>query len=162
MAWNVDDPVSGGAGRVVPIGALAERVGEHLGHSRWREITQEQVNRFADTTGDHQWIHEDVERARAGPFGGTIAHGYLTLSLMPMLLWEILDVEGASTIINYGLNRVRFPAPVPVGAKLRLGAELVAVEDVHGGLQVTLRGTIEVEGSAKPGCVAEMLLRYYL
>jgi acyl dehydratase len=162
MAWNVDDPTLGRAGLVVPIGELAAKTGEHLGYSRWHEITQDRVNRFAATTGDHQWIHEDEERARAGPFGGTIAHGYLTLSLMPMLLWEILDVEGASTVINYGLNRVRFPAPVPVGVKLRLGAELVAVEEVNGGLQAALRGTIEVEGTAKPACVAELLLRYYL
>jgi acyl dehydratase len=161
MAWNVDDSTLGRAGLVVPIGELAAKAGEHLGYSRWHEITQDQVNHFADTTGDHQWIHQDVDRARAGPFGGTIAHGYLTLSLMPMLLWQILEVEGASAVINYGLNRVRFPTPVPVGAKLRLAAELAAVDEVNGGLQATVRGTIEVEEAEKPACVAEILLRYY-
>lgn len=162
MAWNLDDPVAGPAGLVVHIGALAGRVGGHLGHSGWRQITQEQVNGFADATGDHQWIHVDEERARNGPFGRTIAHGYLTLSLVPTLLWEVLDVDGASAVINYGVNRVRFPTPVPVGARVRLGVELLGVEEVEGGVQATLLGTVEVEGSEKPGCVAEILLRYYL
>jgi acyl dehydratase len=162
MAWNLDDALKRRAAQVVHIGALAGRVGRHLGHSGWRQITQEQVNGFADVTGDHQWIHVDEERARTGPFGRTIAHGYLTLSLMPTLLWEVLDVDGASAVINYGVNRVRFPTPVPVGARVRLGVEVLGVEDVEGGVQATLLGTVQVEGSEKPGCVAEILLRYYL
>jgi acyl dehydratase len=140
---------------------LRGRVGRHLGHSGWRQITQEQVNGFAEVTGDRQWIHVDQERARTGPFGRTIAHGYLTLSLIPTLLWEVLDVDGASAVINYGINRVRFPTPVPVGSRVRLGVQVLGVEEVDGGVQATLLGTVEVEGSVKPGCVGEILLRYY-
>jgi acyl dehydratase len=140
---------------------LKERVGQHLGYSDWHEVTQEQVNLFADATGDHQWIHVDVERAQAGPFGGPIAHGYLTLSLTPALLDEILRVSGVSMGINYGLNRLRFPSPVPVGSKVRAGVKLAGVEDVQGGAQATLEVTFEVEGASKPACVAEVLFRYY-
>jgi acyl dehydratase len=143
------------------IEGLKERVGQHLGYSDWHEVTQEQVNLFADATGDHQWIHVDVERAKAGPFGGPIAHGYLTLSLTPTLLDEVLSVTGISMGINYGLNKLRFPAPVPVGSRLRAGAQLAAVEDVSGGVQVTLTVTYEIEGGTKPVCVAEVLFRYY-
>ncbi len=143
------------------IDGLEGRVGEHLGYSDWHEITQEQVNLFAEATGDHQWIHVDVERAKAGPFGGPIAHGYLTLSLAPVLLGEILVVAGVSMGVNYGLNRLRFPSPVPVGARLRAGAELAGVEHLDGGAQVTLRTTFEVEGATKPSCVAEIIFRYY-
>ena len=117
------------------IDGLKACVGQHLGYSDYVEITQEQVNLFADATGDHQWIHVDVERAKAGPFGGPIAHGYLTLSLGPVLLPEILQVSGITMGVNYGANKVRFPSPVPVGAKLRLGATLAGVEDVTGGAQ---------------------------
>src|SRR5450755_3229869 len=113
-------------------------VGQHLGYSDWHRITQEQVNLFADATGDHQWIHVDPERAKSGPFGGPIAHGYLTLSLGPKLMPEILSVKGISMAVNYGAGKVRFPAPVPVGSKLRLGADLVSVDDVTGGAQVTM------------------------
>jgi acyl dehydratase len=143
------------------IGGLNQLVGEHLGYSKWHQVTQEQVNLFADATGDHQWIHVDVERAKAGPFGGPIAHGYLTLSLVPSLLPEIMDVTGTSMLINYGLNKLRFPAPVPVGSQIRAGATLAQIEDVSGGVQITLTVTFELEGSAKPVCVAEVVLRYY-
>ena len=143
------------------ISGLKEHIGDHLGYSEWREITQEQVNLFADATGDHQWIHVDVERAKAGPFGGPIAHGYLTLSLAPTLLTEIMRVDGVTMGINYGLNKLRFPSPVPVGSKLRAGAKLASVEPVSGGVQVTLETTFEIEGGSKPVCVAEILFRYY-
>jgi acyl dehydratase len=143
------------------IAGLKERVGDHLGYSEWHQVTQEQINLFADATGDHQWIHVDVERAKAGPFGAPIAHGYLTLALAPTLLDEVLDVTGVSMNINYGLNKLRFPSPVPVGSKVRAGVTLAAVEDVSGGAQVTLNVTFEIEGATKPACVAEVLFRYY-
>jgi acyl dehydratase len=136
--------------------------GRHLGYSDWVEITQDQVNRFADATGDHQWIHVDVERATAGPFGGPIAHGYLTLSLAPGLLPQIMEVSGISMGVNYGCNKVRFPSPVPVGSKLRLGIAVADVEEIAGGAQVTLTLTFEVEGAPKPSCVAEAIYRYYV
>jgi acyl dehydratase len=147
--------------RIDGIAGLQQRVGDHLGYSEWHEITQEQVNLFADATGDHQWIHVDIERAKAGPFGGPIAHGYLTLSLTPALLAEILEVSGISMAVNYGLNKLRFPAPVPVGSKVRAGANLDRLEEVSGGVQVTLTLTFEIEGGTKPVCVAEILFRYY-
>jgi acyl dehydratase len=140
---------------------LADHVGEHLGFSDYHRVTQEQVNTFAEATGDHQWIHIDVERAKAGPFGGPIAHGYLTLSLAPVLLAQVLRVEGVAMGVNYGANKVRFPAPVPVGSNVRIGAKLLGVEDVSGGKQVTIEATFEVEGATKPSCVAELLFRYY-
>jgi acyl dehydratase len=143
------------------IDGLRAKVGEHLGYSDWVEVTQDQVNRFADATGDHQWIHVDVERAKAGPFGGPIAHGYLTLALGPGLLPTIIDVRDISMGVNYGANKIRFPAPVPVGSKVRLGAKLLAVEDVAGGVQGTVELTFEVDGASKPSCVAEVLYRYY-
>jgi len=137
-------------------------IGTHLGHSTGHQVTQERVDLFADATGDHQWIHVDPERAAAGPFGGTIAHGYLTLSLGPVLLHDIVTWENIRMGVNYGLNKVRFPSPVPVGATLRLGAVLVGAEQLgDGGVQATLELTFEVEGSPKPACVAELLLRYY-
>jgi acyl dehydratase len=144
------------------IDELKAKQGEHLGYSDYVEITQERVNLFADATGDHQWIHVDPERAKAGPFGGPIAHGYLTLSLAPALLPQILIVGGISMGVNYGCGKVRFPSPVPVGSKVRAGAELVSVEDVAGGAQVTLQVTFEVEGAPKPSCVAEVIYRYYV
>jgi acyl dehydratase len=143
------------------IDGLKAKVGEHLGYSEYVEITQEQVNQFADATGDHQWIHIDVERAKSGPFGGPIAHGYLTLSLGPALSPQIMAVTGVAMGVNYGCNKVRFPSPVPVGSKLRLGAKLLDVEDVSGGAQVTMEFTFEVEGAPKPSCVAEVVFRYY-
>jgi acyl dehydratase len=139
---------------------LKSLVGQHLGTSDWIEIDQERVNLFADATGDHQWIHVDPERAKDGPFGGTIAHGYLTMSLGPVLLPQVVVVTGFSMALNYGLNKLRFPSPVPVGSKLRLGAELLGVEDVAGGVQSTYRLTFEVEGQEKPACVAEALYRW--
>ena len=141
---------------------LQERVGQHLGYSDWLEITQERVNQFAESTGDFQWIHVDVERAKAGPFGGPIAHGFLTLSLAPALLKDVWQMNGAKMGVNYGLNKVRFPSPVPVGSKVRAGALLKEVTDVGGGgLQLVLEATFEVEGADKPACVAELVFRYY-
>jgi acyl dehydratase len=143
------------------IDELRALAGRHLGHSDHLEVTQERVNRFAEATDDFQWIHVDVERAtREGPFGGPIAHGYLTLSLFSALLPQVLVVEGISMGLNYGLEKVRFPAPVPVGSKLRLGVEVLDVTDVAGGAQARLRFTFEVEGADKPACVAEVLFRY--
>ncbi len=136
-------------------------VGQHLGWSDWRTITQDQVNLFADATGDHQWIHVDPERAAGGPFGAAIAHGYLTLALAPVLLGEVLVVEGMTFGVNYGCNKVRFPAPVKVGSKLRCGVAIASVEDVEGGVQVNLDLTFETEGSTKPSCVAQVVYRYY-
>ena len=140
---------------------LKSLVGEHLGYSPYIEITQEQVNTFADATGDHQWIHVDVERATAGPFGGPIAHGYLTLSLGPRLAPEIFTVSGITMGVNYGCEKVRFPAPVPVGAKLRLGTKLLGVQEISGGAQVNMEFVFELEGASKPSCVAEVVYRYY-
>jgi acyl dehydratase len=145
------------------IESLKAKVGDHLGYSDWHEVTQEQVNQFADATGDHQWIHVDPERARAeSPFGGPIAHGYLTLSLAPALLGEVYSVSGVKMGVNYGCNRVRFPAPVPVGSKLRVGATLQSVDEIPGGAQTVLALTFEVEGQEKPSCVAEAVYRFYL
>jgi acyl dehydratase len=141
---------------------LKALAGQHLGVSAWREITQEQVQRFADATGDHQWIHTDVEKAKTGPFGGPIAHGYLTLAMAPALLFEVVAVGGFSFAVNYGLNKLRFPAPVPVGARIRLSLDLAAVEDVPGGVQTAFAMTFEVEGQDKPACVAEVLYRWLL
>jgi acyl dehydratase len=136
--------------------------GTELGTSDWVEVTQERVNLFADATGDHQWIHVDVERANSeSPFGGPIGHGYLTLSLLIPLWSEVLVVTDATMGVNYGLNKVRFPAPVPVGSKLRLTATLTDVEEVAGGLQLTVGAVIEAEGAAKPVCIAEPVFRMY-
>ncbi len=145
----------------IELSELRDSVGKHLGFTEWQEMTQERVNQFADATDDHQFIHVDVERAKETPFGGTIAHGYLTLSLMAPVMGELLQVSGVKMGINYGLDRVRFPAPLRVGARWRGGAEIVEVTDVPGGLQVKSKGTIEVEGSDKPACVAECLVRLY-
>lgn len=143
------------------IDTFHELVGDHLGYSEWHRIDQAQVNLFADATGDHQWIHIDPERAKDGPFGGAIAHGYLTLSLAPVLLGEVLMVEGMSFGVNYGCNKVRFPSPVPVGSDLRMGIQVESVEDVAGGIQVALALTFETKGSTKPSCVAEVVYRYF-
>lgn len=143
------------------IEGLKEAVGQHLGYSEYLEITQDRVNTFADATGDHQWIHVDVEKAKKGPFGAPIAHGYLTLSLGPSLLPQIYGVEGAVMGVNYGANKIRFPSPVPVGSRLRVGAKLLGVEDIAGGVQMTLEATFEVEGAKKPSCVAELVFRTY-
>jgi acyl dehydratase len=143
------------------IADLKEAIGKHLGYTDWEEMTQERVNEFADATKDHQFIHVDVERAKQTPFGGTIAHGYLSLSLMAWVMGELMHVSDAKMGVNYGLDRVRFPAPLPVGAQWRGGAEIVEVSDVPGGVQVKVKGTIEVQGSEKPACVAECLARLY-
>ena len=144
------------------IADMKEKVGTHLGYSDWLTVTQQQVDLFADATGDHQWIHVDPERAKKeSPFGGAIAHGYLTLSLAPVLLSQVYSVSGTSMGLNYGLNRVRFPSPVPVGSRLRLGATLQALEEIPGGAQVVVAMTFEVEGQEKPACVAEAVYRFY-
>ena len=139
---------------------VASAVGEELGHSDWLEITQERIDAFADATGDHQWIHVDPERAKAGPFGGPIAHGYLTLSLSNALLPEIVEVRGISMGVNYGVGKVRFPSPVLVGSRIRASAVLDAVEEVSGGVQTTMLITVETEGGTKPACVIESISRY--
>jgi acyl dehydratase len=140
---------------------LTAKAGTDLGRSDWTEITQDRVNVFADATGDHQWIHVDPERAKAGPFGRPIAHGYLTLSMLIPLFNELLVVHGVSMAVNYGLNKVRFPAPVPVGSKIRLAGRLVEVTEVSGGVQAVLDFTVEVDGGAKPACVAQAVYRFY-
>src|SRR5215210_1025346 len=138
---------------------LAE--GEELGTSDWHEVTQADIDAFADVTGDHQWIHVDPERARDTPFGGTIAHGYYTLSLAPMLSEQIVRLDGFAFAVNYGLNKVRFPAPLPVGGKVRLRGKLSNLEEVPGGAQITMELTFERDGGEKPVCVAETLARVY-
>ncbi len=135
--------------------------GQQLGHSEWTLVSQERVNLFADATGDHQWIHVDPERAKGGPFGGAIAHGYLTLSLAPVLLNQVIKVEGMSFGVNYGTNKVRFPSPVMVGSEVRMGVTVAGVEDVEGGVQVTFDLSIEARDAAKPSCVAQVVYRYY-
>ncbi|WP_405783703.1 MaoC family dehydratase [Streptomyces sp. NBC_01378] len=140
---------------------LKKLAGSDLGTSEWIDVTQERIGAFADATGDHQWIHTDPERAKEGPFGAPIAHGYLTLSLFIPMFTELLDVEGVTTKVNYGLNKVRFPAPVPAGSRIRLAARLAGVEDVPGGVQITVDGTVEIEGAAKPACVLQSVSRFY-
>ena len=144
------------------IDGVKAAVGTHLGYSDWIEITQERINLFAEATGDHQWIHVDVERAKQSPFGGTIAHGYLTMSLVPAVVTSIARFEGFSMAINYGCDKVRFVSPVPVDSRVRGGAEIESVTDVAGGIQVKFVVTIEIEGQEKPACVVEALLRWYV
>lgn len=136
-------------------------VGQRLGESEWLAIDQERINLFADATGDHQWIHVDPERAKDGPFGATIAHGYLTMSLVNLFLPQIVDVQGISMGVNYGADKLRFPSPVKVGSRVRGVGELVAVENVKGGVQATVRVTVEIEGSDRPACVVDTISRYY-
>ncbi|WP_030265336.1 MaoC family dehydratase [Streptomyces sp. NRRL B-24484] len=140
---------------------LKAAVGTELGTSEWHTIGQEQVNLFAEATGDHQWIHVDPARAKESPFGGTIAHGYLTLSLIPVLAKECYGVEGIAMALNYGSEKVRFPSPVPVGTAVRATAELLSADEVAGGVQALVRFTIRSEGSPKPHCVAETITRFY-
>ncbi|MEW2357131.1 MaoC family dehydratase [Spirillospora sp. NPDC029432] len=136
--------------------------GKDLGHSEWLEITQDRVDTFADATDDHQWIHTDAEKAKDGPFGGTIAHGYLTLSLVIPLFNDLLAIRGMKMSINYGLEKVRFPSPVKVGARIRLAAAVAEVTDVAGdGVQMVCDFTVEIEGAAKPACVARPIYRHY-
>lgn len=140
--------------------ALREATGRELGVTDWLEITQQRIDTFADATGDHQWIHVDPERAADGPYGGTIAHGYLTLSLTNLFLPQLLEVRGVSMGVNYGVDRVRFPAPVPVGSRIRAGAAITDVADVAGGVQVTTRITVEREGGDRPVCVVDAISRF--
>ncbi len=140
---------------------LKENVGKQLGVSEWLEIDQDRIDKFAEATGDHQWIHVDPERAKKGPFGSTIAHGYLTQSLVNKFLPEIVEVQGISMGVNYGADKIRFPAPVPVGSRVRGSAELIKAEDVKGSaVQATIRVTVEIEGSDRPGCVIDTISRY--
>ncbi|KUO11113.1 MaoC family dehydratase [Streptomyces sp. DSM 15324] len=141
---------------------LRAAVGEQLGYTDWLEIDQKRIDLFAEATGDHQWIHVDPERAAAGPFKTTIAHGYLTLSLLPLFGPQLISVENVQMGVNYGTNKVRFPAPVPVGSRLRATATITGVEDVTGGVQVAIAFSVEREGGDKPVCVAESVSRYYL
>jgi acyl dehydratase len=136
-------------------------IGEHLGYSPYVSVSQEQVNQFAEATGDHQWIHVDVEKATAGPFGAPIAHGYLTLSLGPTLYPQVVSIGGYSMGVNYGTNKVRFMSPVKVGSNVRLGVKLLDVSDIPGGIQSTMEFTFECEGADKPSCVAEVVFRSY-
>ena len=140
---------------------LLDTVGQHLGYSDWLEIDQQRIDMFADATGDHQWIHVDPERAKEGPFGCTIAHGYLTLSLANWFLPRLLEVRNISMGVNYGCEKVRFPAAVPVGSRLRAGAEVISAESVKGAVQVVVRMTIEIEGGDRPACVIDTISRFY-
>lgn len=140
---------------------LKARVGEEIGVSDWLEITQDDVDKFADVTGDHQWIHVDTEHAKDTPFGGTIVHGYFTLALTPRFSYELWTIENVAFALNYGVNKVRFPAPFKVGSKVRMRAQVAGVEDIAGGVQLTMRNTFETEGGEKPVCVAEALTRIY-
>ncbi|HEY4280185.1 MAG TPA: MaoC family dehydratase [Conexibacter sp.] len=149
------------APRALTIDELPDLVGTTLGESAWTTVAQERIDRFAQATGDHQWIHVDAERAAAGPFGATIAHGYLTLSMCAGFLDEVVTIDDARMGINYGLDRVRFPAPVPVGSAVRGRVELHALERVDGGVQVVFRTTVELRDQPKPACVAETVARYY-
>ncbi|MEV6415567.1 MaoC family dehydratase [Kribbella sp. NPDC051718] len=137
---------------------VVHAVGTQLGETEWLEITQEQVNQFAEATGDHQWIHVDVDRAAKGPYGGTIAHGYLTLSLIARFGEELFSVEGVTAKLNYGVNKVRFPSPVPVGRRVRASASIAGAQETAAGVQVSLQWVIELEDSTKPACVAETVV----
>lgn len=140
--------------------ALKAAQGQSLGTSEWLRVEQDRINLFADATDDHQWIHVDEQRAKSGPFGAPIAHGYLTLSLVSHFLPQLLSVPSATMGVNYGCNKVRFPAPVPVGSQIRGSGELVSVEEIPGGVQVVVRVTVEIEGGAKPACVADTVSRF--
>ena len=140
---------------------LLDAVGQHLGYSDWLEIDQQRIDMFADATGDHQWIHVDPEKAAQGPFGSTIAHGYLTLSLANMFLPQIMQVNNTSMGVNYGCEKVRFPAAVPVGSRIRGGGEVISAEEVKGGVQVVVRMTIEIEGSERPACIIDTISRFF-
>jgi acyl dehydratase len=141
---------------------LKAAVGEQLGTSDWVTVEQKQIDTFAEATGDHQWIHVDAEKAKDGPFGGTIAHGYLTLSLLPVFSAQVYKVENVKMGINYGLNKVRFTSPVPVNSRLRGSFELLEVSEVKDALQVVNKVTVEIEGSERPACVAEWVTRVYV
>ncbi|MGA9856986.1 MAG: MaoC family dehydratase [Solirubrobacteraceae bacterium] len=149
------------SGLVTDLAGLPALAGQHAGYTDWQVMDQNRVNLFADATDDHQWIHVDVERAKQSPFGGTIAHGYLTLSLVAPISQQLIQVTDATTGINYGLDRVRFPSPLPVGAEWRGGLELLEVTEIGGGAQMKARVTIEVKGTEKPALVADALVRVY-
>jgi acyl dehydratase len=140
---------------------LKSKVGEEIGVSAWREVTQDDIDRFAEVTGDDQWIHVDPDRAKDTPFGGTIAHGFFTLSLAPRFSYDLWTLEGVAMALNYGLNKMRFPSPLPVGSKVRMRVTVQSVEDIPGGAQLTMLNTFEREGGDKPVCVAESLTRVY-
>ena len=150
MATSFDNPA-----------ALLEAVGTDLGHTDWLQIDQERINLFAEATGDHQWIHVDPEKAAEGPFGKTIAHGYLTLSLANLFLPDLMKVENFSMGVNYGCDKVRFPAPVPVDSRIRGAGEVISAEEVKGGVQVVVRITIEIEGSERPACIIDTISRFF-
>jgi acyl dehydratase len=150
MTTNIQHPVD-----------LLGYVGQHLGASDWLDVPQSDINLFAQATHDHQWIHTDPERAKSGPFGGPIAHGYLTLSLLIPLWSQILVIDNLGMAVNYGLNKVRFPAPVPAGSRVRLNATLAGAEEIKDGVQATIDAVMQLHGSDKPVCVAQMVHRYY-
>lgn len=147
--------------RRTTINAIADLFGQDLGYSDWLTVDQQRIDMFADATGDHQWIHTEPDRAKTGPFGTTIAHGYLTLSLVLPLLEELLNITRVSTKVNYGLNTVRFPAPVPAGSRVRLGARIAEIIEIKDGVQLVVDATVEIEGGTKPACVAQPVLRFY-
>ena len=147
--------------QVNSIDELQALIGTHVGYGEYLTVTQEAVNQFADATGDHQWIHIDPVRAASGPFGGTIAHGYMTLSLIPVLLDGVMQVAGVKMGVNYGSNKVRFTSPVLIGSQVRAGSTLVAAEEIPGGVQVTMDVVIEIKDAPKPACFAQVVTRYY-
>jgi acyl dehydratase len=164
------EPVTSEVGRDAPVvmhgfDGLQERVGQEVGVSSWRTVVQEDIDTFADLTGDRQWIHVDPDRAASGPFGATVQHGFLTLGMATGLLWEVCTVEGFNVVLNYGLNRVRFPAPLRVGSRIRMHVEVAEVKELDGpggkGAEAVYRLTYEVEGQSKPCCVADLVFRYY-
>ena len=140
---------------------LLEASGQHLGYTEWMEMEQERINLFAEATGDHQWIHVDPAKANDGPFGATIAHGYLTLSLANLFLPQLMEVQSVSMGVNYGCDRVRFPAPVPVGSNIRGGGEVISAEEVKGGVQGVVRITVEIQGNERPACIIDTISRFF-
>lgn len=140
---------------------LLNAVGKHLGFSDWEVVDQQRIDQFANATGDHQWIHVDPEKAADGPFGKTIAHGYLTLSMANLFLPQVMQVDNTSMGVNYGCEKVRFPSPVPVGSRIRGGGEVMSAEEVKGGIQVVVRMTIEIEGADRPACVVDTISRFF-
>jgi acyl dehydratase len=140
---------------------LLDAVGKHLGFSDWEAVDQQRIDQFANATGDHQWIHVDPDKAADGPFGKTIAHGYLTLSMANLFLPQVMQVDNTSMGVNYGCEKVRFPSPVPVGSRIRGGGEVMSAEEVKGGIQVVVRMTIEIEGADRPACVVDTISRFF-
>ena len=140
---------------------LLDAVGKHLGFSDWEAVDQQRIDQFANATGDHQWIHVDPDKAAEGPFGKTIAHGYLTLSMANLFLPQVMQVDNTSMGVNYGCEKVRFPSPVPVGSRIRGGGEVMSAEEVKGGIQVVVRMTIEIEGADRPACVVDTISRFF-